>query len=790
MSSRVSGPRLAWAFVRHRQSQTFTLFLLGFVLASMTLGLAAVRSSAEHAIVDSLRADLGGRAYALQTGNPAAITTLRGLSDVFGVQDEQGQLTADGLTGPVVVRAIGQPSLELGLLTDGTQPRQVGDVLLSELTAKSLSIALGDPVRIRAGDLATEGRVVGFSVDSADEYASTAVVLVDGHSAQFRPTRWLSDTDFYQQQGLRLPLDRRVATYQSVDVLLEAAAQNRPQFLSALRFVPAGAGILLGILFLAACTVFARGWKTDVDALLAAGMAPARAWSRILRIVTGIALCGQIAGAVAACLLVWLFRSPVSGWLDQHWTGIAIPWREPVLLIALTIVVSRLAIPATRLVQRLTKRTTASSARHRLLPAIMVAAGAVGVALWIVGIRHMLQPNGDSDHAAILAPIGALAVAAAIPYVVAPLLSLGTPAASGALVRYLANSLRPIASVTAVVVVATSTWAATTTYDANAGEAASSPLQPAGSFVISEIPDTAVAGLRRLYADHGGTQVVTFQIPDETAARLRVTSPALVTCMAQKKGLSPDQLPDSCYPRDAAAPINIVMLGAPGSPQRADPHLLSQGKVGLMLFTGADGTASRLADTNAAADPMLGGNVPGLVVAPDSNVAREFKLRPGGTSEVVLVDFTELTPQAQFLVRSGVLRLAPGATTADGTDPTAYDRLRSVANTVGFLGAAAALLFVLLGGGALVVAHSVTRQSLIDLGSRSGPRRRLASRWIALLVISSAAALALAILTAAGAGRRTGPSYGILWLLPGSFAVAAAFVVAVAFLRVPPTARE
>jgi hypothetical protein len=711
-----------------------------------------------------------------------------GLPDAAGVQDEEGQLTAGELTGPVVVRGFDNPSLQLGVLTRGERPKQVGDVLLSELTAKALGTGLGEAVRIRAGDLVAEGRVVGFSVDPADRNASTAVLLMDGRSTQFRPTRWLSDSDFYGEQALRTPLDRRTAAYQSVEVLLDAAAENRPQFLSALRFVPAGSGILLGILVIAACTAFARGWKTDVEALLAAGMAPARSWQRILRIIAGVVFCGEILGAGAACAVVWLARDPVSGWFAQRWTSITVPWQEPVLLLALTAAACYLAMPTARLVQKLAGHVRGEPRRYRLLTPIMALVGAVGVASWLFGIRQMVRPVGD--HSTVAAPIGAIMIAAAIPYILTPLLCRGVRPASAALVRHLSDSLRPVAAATAVVVTATSAWAAVTTFDANAGEAASSPLEPAGSFVISRIPDQAVPDLRRLYAAHGGTQLETFQIPDESTARLRVTSTALVTCMMEKRAASPDQLPEDCYPRRAAAPINTVMLGAPKSPQRADPHLLVNDKVGLMLFTSADGTTSGLADTAAAADPMLGGNLPGLVVAPESNVARQFGLTAAGTSEVVLLDFARLAPRAQFLVRSGILRLAPGAQTADGTDPSAYDRLRSLANIVSFLGAAAAALVLLLGGCAMVVAHTVTRQSLIDIGSRSGLRRRLVARWIALPILSAGLALLLAISTASAGGQRDDADYGALWLLPGGFAVVASLIVAVTFLRVPPAPRD
>ena len=78
---------------------------------------------------------------------------------------------------------------------------------------------------------------------------------------------------------------------------------------------------------------------------------------------------------------------------------------------------------------------------------------------------------------------------------------------------------------------------------------------------------------------------------------------------------------------------------------------------------------------------------PGLVVNPDGQIARAFDLRPIGMSEVALLDFSRLDSRARLTVRAEVARLAPSAQTSDGTDPTAYDRLRSTGDLAAILGA-------------------------------------------------------------------------------------------------------
>lgn len=786
MSSRVGGTELTVAFVRHRVAQLAVLTLLGFMLGGTVVGLAVARSSAERAIQDSVRADIGGNRYALQTGDPAASKTISTVPDAMPVQDQTGDVLAGDLSAPVLVRAYTTSALELGVVTRGTRPRHAGELLLSESTAQALSIAIGDTVRVRTGDGQRPGRVGGLSVDPANRTTSTVVQLV-AESAEFRPTIWLSDTDFYTVATLRPVLDQRTATYQSVDTVLETTAQNRPQFLSAMRFVPAGCGLLMGILLVAAGVVLSRRWRLDADALIAVGMPPALAWRRILSVVCGTVLAGEVLGGCAASAVLFLSRDPVSAWVGQQWVEIAIPWQEPMALLCLTTLLALSVVPLTRLTARWVERRPPRPSQGRWATLAGALAVGLGLAALVVLTRVPLGPHGD--RGATLAPLAAGVVAFALPSVLAPILCRGLPTATRTLMRQLLAGVRPVAATGAVVMVLSGYWSAQNTYDANVGEALSSPLEPAGSFVVSEMPDSAIQALESFYRLHGGRQIVRYAIPDESKAQLRVTAPKVLACMFSQRTVNPDDVTD-CFPRESAAPLNRVMLGQPGSAPRADPHLLDNGKVGLLVFASGDGTASSPADTRAEADPLLGGNLPGLVVAPDSALARRFGLTANGTSEVLLPDFSRLPPRDQFLVRAAAIRLAPSAQTASGTDPTAYDRLRSVANTASFLGATTSMLILFLGGGALIVAHSLTRRTLVDIGARPGRRWGIITRWTAVPLTTAALAIPLAIFTASGGGQRTEASYGSLWILPGLLGAAAALILGAAFLRQPPTADE
>ncbi|MDQ7906068.1 hypothetical protein RB614_16265 [Phytohabitans sp. ZYX-F-186] len=774
------------AFLRHAVAQVSALALMGFVLAGSVVGLATVRDSAQQAILDSVRADLGQRSYALQTGDPAASRAVSTVDGPTPVQDQMGDVMVDGLSVPVLVRSTTSASLKLGVVTRGAWPERVGEVILSESTARSLGIALGDTVSIRADGGETPGRVVGLTVDPANRTTSTLVRLVYD-SSEFRPTMWLSDSDFYAAPPLKPVLDSRSATYQSLQTLLEAAADNRPHFLSAMRFVPAGCGLLAGVLLVSVGTVFSRRWRTYADALVAAGMAPAVAWRRILSVAFGTVLVGEIIGGIVAAVALWLSRGPVSAWVGQHWVRISFPWQESAVVLGLTIVVALVAAPVVGLAREWTRRLTPRPARRGWVTPAAVLAAVVGLAGWLVMTRVSLQQSGD--WATTFAKLAAALIAVAAPFLIAPVLGVGLRTATRPLMRHLVAALRPIAAAGALVAIATSMWSAQTTRDANLGEAMSSPLQPAGSFVISEMPDTAIPALIALYRSHGGDEVIQFRIPDEATTQLRATGPEVVSCMSDRGITEPVRVVD-CFPQDSESPINRVLIGQPGSTPRADPELLDSGRVGLLLFHSGEGTAARLAGTDAEADPALGGNLPGLVVPADGEVAKQFGLTSKGTSEVVLRDFHRLSSHDQFLMRAAAIRLAPSAETASGTDPTAYDRLRSLANTVGFLGATATMVIVLVGGLSLVVAHTLSRRTLVDTGAVPAVRWGIVARWTAIPTLTTALTVPLAILTVSSGGQSTDASYGLLWTLPGALGALASLIIGIAFLRTPTSAGE
>ena len=107
--------RAAWQHLRRNLGTTAILFFLGVCLAVAVTAVSATRLSAEHAISDSLRADLGGRAYTVQSGDPAVAAALRSVDAAALVADDSGAVSnaTQGLRLGVTLRLIEDPQVHL-----------------------------------------------------------------------------------------------------------------------------------------------------------------------------------------------------------------------------------------------------------------------------------------------------------------------------------------------------------------------------------------------------------------------------------------------------------------------------------------------------------------------------------------------------------------------------------------------------------------------------------------------------------------------------------------------------
>lgn len=788
----VKGPALLLSFAGHRRAQMALLVLLGALLALAPVSLASVRISALAAIEDSVRADLGHRSYALHSATPEVLELLAELPDAAPVKDLVGTLATRDLTAPVLVRWTTDPGLELGVLVEGARPVASGDVLVSSTVARALDLRPGSTVDLTPdGEPAVHGTVTGITIDPADRASTSVVQLVDPAKADPATfTRWLSDTNFYDHQVLQPYLDRRAASYQSIDSLVGSALLAQPQFLSAMKGLPLGAALLVGVLLVSFTVLLMTQLAGDARALQAAGMPSRSAWSRLVLVCVLAVLAGVVVGVALTALWLSVWRRQVSGWLGQEWATTHLDLPLVGVLALLVGIGGVLTLQSLRLAPLLRRALGARSTREgrtwTVASGVVALAAAVTLAWSLVGSA---RPEAG-DGAWLVAPWAAVALAASLPFCLGPVLHAGLPPATRALTSRVSGGLRPVAAVAAVIAVGAGLWSAQTTRSAAEGEALSSPLVPAGSFVISDAPTEAVDTLAQIYADRGGQEILRLGLLDEVQQDLRVSTTGLVGC-AERAGGRMDLVPESCWPavETSAAPVNVVMIGEPGARPLADPGLVHDGQVGLLLFPEGDGRATRFGVTAATADPDLGGNLPGLVLPPDSPVLHSFGVEASRSELVALLDYAQLPPEDQLQVRSAALRLAPGAQTADGTEPTAYDRLRTVANTVAVLGATAATVALLLGGVATAVTHTVARRALVDLGASGRARRRIVARWALVGVAPAFLAVPLVYLVATSGLRAVGDQ-GWLWPVPALGMLLAGLTAAAFFARVPPVQQD
>ncbi|WP_122261830.1 hypothetical protein [Ornithinimicrobium cerasi] len=779
--------RLAVRLLHFHRLQALGPLLVAMLLGATVVGLSAVAVTGADAVEQSLRWEFADRAYALQSTEVEAVAG----SGAGGspVADAAGELTVGGRSAAVTVRSTSDPDLPLGLLTVGRRPQAPDEVLLARGMAQALGALPGTEAQLSVDGTPTQVTVVGLLADPMSSQSRAVVHLTRAEDLS-GVSRWLLDEDPYANGTLQPMLDARAATYQSLDSLLHAAAAQQPPFLSGLRHVPLGAGLLLGGVLLATSGILRRAWARDVDGLVAAGLPPRAAEGVVGLALTLLAMAGAVLGALAALAALLLARGRVSGWLGQDWVDVLVPWRTLAVLLLALLVVALLHLPLTRVSGPAAARLSdLVSGRRTRLPAT-VASGVVVAGLGVMVAVTQVPALARTETLLLLVPAAALCVCLALPFALVPVASWRRSRASASVIRHLARGLTMVAAAAAAITVATGFLAATTTYAANSGEAESSPYVPAGSLVLSQVPDSTVEAIEERYRARGGGEVLTYGYLADAAPQIRrVSSVALGRC-AQRDPTTPlDLVDESCWPQLTSSPVNVIMTGTGGTGPRADPGLSEGGSVAILTLT-PEGAVAGVTQLEAEADPLLGGNLPGLVLPPASPLVEELSLAPTGSSMVLLPDFHQLSPTDRFELRAELLRLAAGAQTADGTDPTAYDRQRSLATLLAVLGAAASGLVVVLGGTALVSAHRVTRRTLTALAAHPGTRRHLALRWISVAVVVLVLTLPLTYLAASYGGRADAYGFGWLWTAPALSALAGCAVVLRAFLQVPASSQE
>lgn len=783
--------RTARRLVAFRWRTVLLLLLTTSVLTFAAVGVLAVRDSSARAATDAALADQGGRAYALQASSDEASARLAAHDRVAGVAEQRAQVRHAAAEVGVDLRVTTEPSLHLGVLTEGRFPSDSSGLTLSTYAAELLDAEPGDVVRVvdPAEPTAFEDLVLtGLTVDPSDRQDLTAT-RVGPDLPSDEVAAWFTDTDPYGTLGLGAPIDAGEIGYRSTASVTEEAAASTPVAVADAAFAEPGLALLVLVVLGGIVVAAVPTTRADREGLGAAGWLAGRVWRLYRGVLVGTALAGVALGTAAVGLLLLVAKEPVSAVLGEQWQGIDLPWVWVVVLAGSCVVAiwsGRLLAGVARSFGSLVGGSTPTPRRVTAFSLLLLLGGTAVLA--VAGIASRSHPPGQLT---LLAPLGAAVVAAALPGIVLPLLLARVPPATRSLSQRVTGGLHVVTAVVCVVCVLVGSPTAQTTHDTVVFETTSSAPQPAGSLVVSPVPQAAADELTSAYAAAGGRTVERFRLVEESpASMVRVTGAALLDCMEEAGATDPDTVDPLCFPQDTYAPVNTVAIG-PADLERpaADPGLLDDASdVGLLHFTGADATPA--GTVGAAPEDGLGGNLPGLVLPQDDPLLGELGLQPAGAELVVLVNHGKLSPEARAELRATVSRLAPTAQVIDASGSSDYERSRGVAAATSLVAGALALGLVLHVGLSVATSNGLARGQLVVLGASGRRRWGLAVLWVAGTGACLLLTLPLAFLAAWLTSIDVDASYGAAWALTAPLAALALPAVVVALVRVPAGSGE
>ncbi|GAB3086341.1 hypothetical protein GCM10027215_33630 [Nocardioides zeae] len=761
------------------------------MLTFAAVGVLAVRDSSARAATDAALADQGHRGFALQPSSDEAAELLAADERIAGVAEQHAQVRHEAAEVGVDLRATTDASLHLGVLAEGRFPSDASGLTLSTYAAELLDAEIGDDVRVvdPVEPTAFEDLVVtGLTLDPSDREDLTAT-RVDPDLAPAEVAAWLTDADPYGALGLGARVDAGEIGYRSTASVAEEAAASTPVAVADTAFAEPGLALLVLVVLGGIVVAAVPSTRADREGLRAAGWSTGRVWRLYRGVLVGIVLAGVAAGTAVVSLLLLVARERVSAVLGEQWQGISVPWTWVVLLSGLCSIAiwcGRLAGSAARSLSSLVGSSTPTPQRVTGFSILLLLGGAAVLA--VAGAASRSDPPGQLT---LLAPLGAALVAASLPGIVVPLVLARVPPATRSLSQRVTGGLHVVTAAVCVVCVLVGSRTAQTTHDTVVFETTSSAPQPAGSLVVSPVPQAAADELATAYAAAGGSTVERFRLVEESpTAMVRVTGTALPACMEEAGTTDPDAVDPLCFPQDTYAPVNTVAIGAADLERPvADPGLLDDAsEVGLLHFSGA--AATPVGSVEADADAGLGGNLPGLVLPPGYPLLGELGLRPAGADMVVLVDHGTLPPETRAELRATVSRLAPTAQVVDASGSSDYERSRGVAAATSLVAGALALGLVLLVGLSVATSNGLARSQLVALGASGRRRWGLAALWVAGTGVCLLLTLPLAFLAAWLTSIDIDASYGAAWALTAALTALALPAVVVALVRVPAGSGE
>ena len=767
----MTGFQLQVKLLSFRRLAVLPIALLTMILTAAFSVLVTVGDTVHNTFISSVREQYADQPYLVQASSAKLNELVSQTRIAMPFRTYLSSVTSDtGATSASVLEYAGTHTLPASILA-GRAPKSPTEVAVSRALADRLGLSVGDtvditdeaePSAVRAHDTVTAITVSRREADALFVARRTAVEA--SHA-----TTWLLAGDPTREPSLQSALRDRTILMRTTDILAEDTLAKSPVHSVVQQANKAAQGLLVLAAALIAVLLIAtlKGLASTRSAMLAAGFSG----ESITRILLGSALlvlAGSAAvGASLGVALVRITSRLIDDGFNQYWRGVS---TSPVELVigCVCVVLGSLALVA------VTSYPLAESLRrqsHVRTPSeghswLAISAFAAGLAAWALTYAYRLNP--------LLALLGSFGLVVGS---IGLMSRASLHGCSRALQKLIAASRRGIVlvvlSATAIAAIA-SLYSAHQLRQLDIKQATTSDIQPPGSLAVLSISHGQQSDLSSVYKSLGGNSLRVFSLVDERKSQLRATSPKLVDCQQATPNRTLESLLQECGPADTQVPINTVVLSAEpdASEVRADPALISQGRVGLIQYDTLGVSRPKLATTPVGVDPLLGGNLPGAVAGQRSSVAKAYGLVPSGFDFVVYLDFGSLSPSTQAQFRRAVLTAAPAAQIGEPDQLDTASRA-GVADLVALSGAGLSFLVLLAGGWAFSEAQTTVRRSIAELGVPVGARRALTAR---LFLPAGAAVLAAVVGTTVASWFLGGHhlSSQLVWLAP-FLALSAAF---------------
>jgi hypothetical protein len=758
--------RLGLRFSIYHRGLLTAVFFTVLVLAAFAAALAVFSASSREAVAVSVRADNGDKRYSLQVLNDGSAS--RVLADVEAwhpVWDAEGVASASGRQGSASVRLVRDP-LPIGVLREGKFPEQDGEGTISEHLAGVLGVSVGDTAAVSMSGQQRVVRLTGITVRPEDG-SYDGVVVVDTNLSTIEADLWLSDRRPFSDPMLE-PLVQRgdLAARTTAILAQDRAAGFQSALLLAAEQMSHVVLLLTAVVVLMLLVVVPRATRREVAALTDSGVK--ELWARLIPVIAALSavLLGAIAGVVLVLAGMWVAASEVGELINQEWTGVTVPWAALMTILLATVAGGLAGAAVSAWIRRYRPRYDDS---WRSRPRFVVV-------MTLLGLACMLLPFIDVLPVEAAIP-GGILLTLAMPTAVVPLSSVATAPASRRLVLTLTTPFAIAGALTSLLSLGTAYYSAYITHAGIASVRSSPAVQPTGSYLIYNVTTSAAEALHDEYLRLGGHRTAVYQLPVEDSHTLRVSGQKVVGCMRASGGNDPlDHL--SCLPKETSSPVNIVAISSAlrQDEVRADPGLIEGDRIGLIDFDRKTSAVKSLDVSSAVGDETLGGNMPGLVVAPDSEIAKRFGLRASDAALLALLDFGTLSEPSQARFRATVARLATTAQTSELIDKKVPEATVGVWTAT--VGAAAVCLLWVSVGTAISTSQVRQRAMYATAGARKRHRRLLAVRLMVPPFVSFLATGAIAISAAWISGVHDGSPFGWWWVLPPVAGMSAVFFVA------------